>query len=376
MLVRLADFFQRMLTGLHSVSASWLIWSKANVRILGTLRGAACEWTRSTVGSAATEMAQVDHRVSQSFEGIVDIGDELVTNENPPEFVLPGEHAFDGAKAFLADGRTEHALGSALGGLPATRVLVNVGSHATVEDHLAIDLAIVGAVQADDAPSKIDANGPGDARQFRQRPWQQRGLIAVARGAHERCEYVAVAVAKRDHLVPPEMLVPAEGNVVATLLCDGCRAVTVNDRGVEQVVIEQGLHRTREDGVDTAVGHPTTKRTVDARVVDFGSPIEARLNRQRLPLAPQVELQQDVVEDLVQRQFEGWSAVPTREVGQDKFIKLLDTQTRWNPLPLLAFRHFACQSRRILPDAVGLAQTQCSCGLADNCDFRKTRNQL
>jgi hypothetical protein len=45
-------------------------------------------------------------------------------------------------------------------------------------------------------------------------------------------------------------------------------------------------------------------------------------------------------------------------------------------LPLLALRHFACQSRQILPDAAGLAQTQCSCGLADNHKFRKTRNQL
>jgi ATP-dependent Lon protease len=37
--------------------------------------------------------------------------------------------------------------------------------------------------------------------------------------------------------------------------------------------------------------------------------------------------------------------------------------------PVLAFRHFACQSGRILPDAAGLAQTQCSCGLAANSDF-------
>ena len=142
------------------------------------------------------------------------------------------------------------------------------------------------------------------------------------------------------------------------------------------MAIEQGLHRTGEDGIDAAVGHPTAKRTVDARVVDFGSPIAAQLNRQRLPWTPQVELQQDVVEDLVQRQFDVWTSAPTREVRKDKSIKLLNTQTRWNPLPLLALRHFVCQSRRILPDAAGLSQTQCSCGLADNSNSRKTRNQL
>ena len=136
------------------------------------------------------------------------------------------------------------------------------------------------------------------------------------------------------------------------------------------------MHRTCEDGINATISHPATKGTVDACVVDFGSPIAARLNRQRLPLAPQVELQQDVVEDLVQRQLDVRTPASTREVRQDKFIKLLKTQTRWNALPVLALRLFARQSRRILPDMVGLAQTQCSCGLADNSNFRKTRNQL
>jgi hypothetical protein len=172
------------------------------------------------------------------------------------------------------------------------------------------------------------------------------------------------------------MLVSTEAKIVATLLGDGCGSIAVNDRGVEQVAIEQGLHRTGEDGVDAAVGHPTAKRTVDARVVDFGLPIAARLNRQRLPLTPQVELQQDVVEDLVQGQLDMRPPAPTREVRQDKFVKLLKTQIRWNRLPMLVLCHFDCQSRRILPDMVGLAQTQCSCGFADNSNFRKIRNQL
>ena len=71
-----------------------------------------------------------------------------------------------------------------------------------------------------------------------------------------------------------------------------------------------------------------------------------------------------------------WPPTASREVWQEKFIKLLKAQIRWNPLPVLALRHFVCQSRRILPDTVSLAQTQCSCGLADNFHFRKTRNQL
>ena len=132
-----------------------------------TLQGAVCTSTRSTLGSATAEMAQVDHRVGQRFEGIVDIGDELVANQHTTKLVLPGEHAFDGAKALLEDGHTERTFGAALGGLSVARVLIDVGNHAPVEDRFAVDLAVVDAVQADDAPSKIDTNGLGDAGQLR-----------------------------------------------------------------------------------------------------------------------------------------------------------------------------------------------------------------
>src|SRR5665647_1830557 len=331
---------QRMLPGRHSVSASWWLSTRMEVRSIGAVQHAVCELAGPTVCSVVAEVPQVDHRVDQGLEGIVDIGDDLVANENAPEFVLPSEDALDGAKALFEDGITEHTFGSTLGGFSAARVLVDVRNHVAVEDRFAVGFAIVDPVEADGAPSKIDANGTGDARQLRQCLTQQRRLVAIARGCDEWRDHIAVAVAKRDDFVAP-------------LLGDGCGAVAVNDRGVKQVAFEKGLHRTREDGVDAAVGHPAAKRTVDSRVVDFGSPIAARLNRQRLPLTPQVELQQDVVEDLVQRQFDVRPPASTREVRQDKFIKLLETQIRWNPLPLLALRHFARQSRRILPEAAG-----------------------
>jgi hypothetical protein len=118
--------------------------------------------------------------------------------------------------------------------------------------------------------------------------------------------------------------------------------------------MEQSLHRTGEDGVDAAVCQSATKDPVETCVVNFRSPIAADLNRQRIALTPQVELQQDVVEYLVQRQFDMRPPAATRKVRQDKFIKLLNTHTRWNPLPVLALCHFVCQSTRILPDATNL----------------------
>src|ERR1035437_4258142 len=294
---------QRMLPGRHSVSASWWISSSTGVRIPGTLQRAVCEWTRSTVRSAVAEMAQVDHRVGQGLEGIVDVADELVANQHTTKLILPSKHAFDGAKALFEDGRAEHALGSALGGLPDTRVLVDVGNHATVEDCLSVHLAIVGTVQADDAPSEIDANGLGDARQFRQRLWQQRGLIAVARRRNKRCDHVAVAVAERHDLVASEVLVPVEANVVATLLGDGCRAVTVQGTCIEVAALVQCEHGAREYCADTASRLPVTKHPVDARVVNFGKTLCILFDRQLLPLTPRVKHSQDVIENPMQWQF-------------------------------------------------------------------------
>src|ERR1035437_930559 len=81
---------QRMLPGRHSVSASWWISSSTGVRIPGTLQRAVCEWTRSTVRSAVAEMAQVDHRVGQGLEGVMNIADDLKTSQHATKLVLPG----------------------------------------------------------------------------------------------------------------------------------------------------------------------------------------------------------------------------------------------------------------------------------------------
>ena len=230
------NLYLRMLSGCHLSERKLMDFvMRKRARSRQTLHGAVCTSTRSTLGSVTAEMAQVDHRIGQSFEGIVDIGDELVANQHTTKLVLPGEHAFDGGEAFFEDGRTEHALGSALGGLSVTRVLIDIWNHPPVEDRFAIGLAVVDTIQTDDAPSKIDANGLGDSSQLRQCLAQQRGLIAVARCRYERRDHVAVAIAERHDLVAFEMLVPAKAKVIAALLGDGCSSIAVNDQDVEQV---------------------------------------------------------------------------------------------------------------------------------------------
>ena len=342
----------------------------------GAVRRAGHERVRSSVCSAAAEVAQVDHRVGQGLERIVDVGNGLVAHNHAPKFVLPSEHALNGAKPLFVDVFAEQALGAGLGGFPAARVLIDVGNHVAVEDRFAVGLAVVNAVQADGAPSKIQANGLGNTRQLWQCFTQQGGLVSIARCSYERRDRVAVAVAKRHGFIALEVFVATEANVVASLLGDCRRAVTVKNRGVEQIAVEKRLHRAGENGIDVALACPPAKGTVNAGVVDFGLSIAAICNWQRFPLAPHVELLQDVVENLVQRQFDRWPSAPTLQVRQDKCLKLLETQTRWNPLPMLALRHFACQSRRILTQLTRFPRTQCSCGLATDSGIRKTRNQL
>lgn len=90
-------------------------------------------YLRYTLDSPA-EMAQVDHRVDQRLDCTADITDDLVPNQHTTKFVFSSDHAFDGVKAFFEDGGTENMLGSALSGLSVTRVLIDVGNLAPVED--------------------------------------------------------------------------------------------------------------------------------------------------------------------------------------------------------------------------------------------------
>ena len=94
---------QRMLPGRRSVCASWWLSTRMEVRSIGAVQHAVCELAGPTVSSAAAEVPQVDHRVGQGLEGIVDCTDDLISNQNPAKLVFPGEHSLDGAKALFEE---------------------------------------------------------------------------------------------------------------------------------------------------------------------------------------------------------------------------------------------------------------------------------
>ena len=73
----------RMLFGRHLSERKLVDFvMRKRARSRQTLQGAVCTSTRSTLGSATAEMSQVDHRIGQCFEGIVDIGDELEASQH------------------------------------------------------------------------------------------------------------------------------------------------------------------------------------------------------------------------------------------------------------------------------------------------------
>lgn len=49
-------------------------------------------------------MPQIDHRIGQGFECVVQSADVLEAQQQAPELVFPGEYALNGAKAFFEFG--------------------------------------------------------------------------------------------------------------------------------------------------------------------------------------------------------------------------------------------------------------------------------
>ena len=162
----------------------------------------------------------------------------------------------------------------------------------------------------------------------------------VAGRRHKWRDDITVAIAEGNHLVALYFLVATETKVVPAFLRRSRRAVAMNDRGIEQARAMKDPDRCRENRIKAAMRFPIPEHAINPGMVNLRMPLLVLLNRQLLPLAAQIQKPQNIVEDRVQRQLRCRATPPGQQVGQDKFLKLLHTQIRWNPLPLLALRHF------------------------------------
>ena len=51
--------------------------------------------------SAPAVMPEIDHRIGEGLEGVVQLTETLKTKQEPAEFVLPSKHPLDRPKSFL-----------------------------------------------------------------------------------------------------------------------------------------------------------------------------------------------------------------------------------------------------------------------------------
>src|SRR3984957_6595309 len=193
-------------------------------------------------GSDLAVVPEIDHRIGEGLERVVQPTDAFEAKQQPAELVLPSKYPLDRAEALLEDDRLEDRLAAPLGRLSAARVGVDVGNHAAVEDRLAVDPAVVDTIKTDDGAAEIYSDLADDAHHLGQGRPQQRRFIAIARRRHERRDHVAPAIAEGDHLVALDLLVAAEAEVIATLFRRRCRAVAMDDRRIETTVLMKLQH--------------------------------------------------------------------------------------------------------------------------------------
>src|SRR5580693_2931008 len=146
-------------------------------------------------------------------------------------------------------------------------------------------------------------------------------------------------VTERDDLVAFQLLMAAEADVVATLFGRSRRAIAMNDRDIEKLVLVELHHRTAKNGVDAAIGLPPSPRAIDPRVVNLRTTLAILVDRQLLPLTTQIKQVQNVVEDLVKAELRCRTSAPDGEMRQDKLLKLPEPQLRRNRLSALASSH-------------------------------------
>ena len=210
----------------------------------------------SAVRSILAEVPQVDHRIGQGFEGVLQLAEAIEPKQQASKFIFPAKYPLDGIEPLFKNGRVEEWLAASLGGYSTAGVRVDIGNHPAIENGFPVPPAIVDAIQTDDRSLKVKANSKGDARHQRQGFSQERRFIAIAGGRNKRRNHIAIPIAKGDDLVTLHLLVPAETDVVAALLRRCRRAIAMDDSSVEEIGLMKLQHRACKNAVKTAVRLP------------------------------------------------------------------------------------------------------------------------
>ena len=111
---------------------------------------------RNGVDLPEAEVPQVDHRVRQGLERIVQLADAIEAIEQAPAFVLPGKHPFNGVEAFFKNGRNKDRLATSPGSFPASRIGIDIRHHAAIKNGFSILSAIIDTCLLYTSPSPRD----------------------------------------------------------------------------------------------------------------------------------------------------------------------------------------------------------------------------
>jgi len=114
-------------------------------------------------------------------------------------------------------------------------------------------------------------------------------------------------------------------------------------------------HRPGKNRIKTSLGFKPPKGALDSAVVDLWSTRFIFFDGQFFPLTSEVQQFQNIVKERVQRELRLRTTTAKVEVGQDKFLELLQGQIRGNPLPGFRFSHDYSNSRPAKKTGVTLA---------------------
>ena len=98
------------------------------------------------------EMSQINHGVSEHFEGIKMRTDRLKTDQYSFELVFPSEQPFDGSKSLLVNFFIKALFSTTA--FYITMVKIDIRSHYSVKDGIAIGFRILDTVQTDPSSYK------------------------------------------------------------------------------------------------------------------------------------------------------------------------------------------------------------------------------
>ena len=180
------------------------------------------------------------------------LAEAIEPKQQASELVFLTEQPLDRIESLFEDRGVEERFAASLWCFATTGVWIDVGNHPLIENGLAVKAAVIDAIQTDNASVKVEANRLGSPPQLWKGFAKQWGFIAIARARNNRRDHIAVAVAEGDDLVALHFLVPAETNVVAALFRCRRRAIAVDDRDIEEVVLMKPQHRACKKGTGCA----------------------------------------------------------------------------------------------------------------------------